>query len=571
MKQALILIITIAFFVPLLQAQTIEIREITPGEVGIKAFHLNDEGTLEISGLAGKFSEGNRSIVYYGWILDAETREVVWHQFEELRGRSYRDWRAMDNFNYQIELPQGTYELHFTGANTGRWDHPTEWSMASLDHFIESIFDPHREERYMNRVMYDLYISVKGEMEEVENEELARIRQSDALIQFIGARDHDYFEEGFNIEEETNLIIYALGEGNRDETHDGFSIYDVVTRETIYQMEFGNTTFAGGDEKNLLMKDEISLSKGSYKIIYQTDDSHSTEKWNALPPDDPSFYGVTLYPSSGSDRNNMAEYNPPKNAVPVVDLTRVRNNEIASTGFTVKEDTRIRLTAVGEGKNGEMYDYGWIIDAKTLETIWEMDEYRTDHAGGAYKNRISSEEFNIKKGDYIAYFVTDASHAYNKWNSSAPLEKELWGLSIRVVDERDHDNIETFNPTEYEPENTIASILKVRDHEYIRKSFSLNEETRIRVIALGEGSGGDMYDKGWIRNMDTGKIAWEMKFRKTQHGGGAVKNRMANDVITLPAGEYKLFYESDGSHSYSNWNSEPPYHPEGYGIRVLVD
>jgi len=36
----------------------------------------------------------------------------------------------------------------------------------------------------------------------------------------------------------------------------------------------------------------------------------------------------------------------------------------------------------------------------------------------------------------------------------------------------------------------------------------------------------------------------------------------------LPKGSYTLFYETDDSHSYRNWNDDPPRDPEMYGITI---
>ena len=49
-----------------------------------------------------------------------------------------------------------------------------------------------------------------------------------------------------------------------------------------------------------------------------------------------------------------------------------------------------------------------------------------------------------------------------------------------------------------------------------------------------------------------------MKETETTHAGGAVKNRMVDTTITLPAGVYKLRYKSDDSHSFDRWNALPP-------------
>ena len=41
-----------------------------------------------------------------------------------------------------------------------------------------------------------------------------------------------------------------------------------------------------------------------------------------------------------------------------------------------------------------------------------------------------------------------------------------------------------------------------------------------------------------------------MTYRATEPAGGAPKNRRFDGVVTLPAGEYVLRYETDDSHSF---------------------
>ena len=63
--------------------------------------------------------------------------------------------------------------------------------------------------------------------------------------------------------------------------------------------------------------------------------------------------------------------------------------------------------------------------------------------------------------------------------------------------------------------------------------------------------------------------AGPMKYSRTYHAGGAIKNRMFNDVIQLPLGKYNVFFRTDDSHSYSEWNDNPPDEKEKYGITIL--
>ena len=77
-----------------------------------------------------------------------------------------------------------------------------------------------------------------------------------------------------------------------------------------------------------------------------------------------------------------------------------------------------------------------------------------------------------------------------------------------------------------------------------------------------------MFDYGSIED-EAGRTVWRMKYDDTDAAGGTDKNRMFDGVITLPAGSYVLRYRSDGSHSYGDWNANPPDDPESWGIAVF--
>ncbi|HEY6230734.1 MAG TPA: serine hydrolase [Pyrinomonadaceae bacterium] len=104
----------------------------------------------------------------------------------------------------------------------------------------------------------------------------------------------------------------------------------------------------------------------------------------------------------------------------------------------------------------------------------------------------------------------------------------------------------------------LAQIVQVQDKEDKTVPFSLTVSQEVRIFAIGEGQAGQMFDYGWIENADNGVRAWEMQEPKTLHAGGAAKNRKIDVVITLPAGNYKLHYKSDDSHSFDHWNALPP-------------
>jgi hypothetical protein len=77
-----------------------------------------------------------------------------------------------------------------------------------------------------------------------------------------------------------------------------------------------------------------------------------------------------------------------------------------------------------------------------------------------------------------------------------------------------------------------------------------------------------MYDYGWLKNMETGKVVWKMRYRQTEHAGGARKNRKSEVILDLEPGVYVAYYKSDDSHSYRDWNMTEPYDPANWGITV---
>ena len=80
---------------------------------------------------------------------------------------------------------------------------------------------------------------------------------------------------------------------------------------------------------------------------------------------------------------------------------------------------------------------------------------------------------------------------------------------------------------------------------------------------------GEMFDYGWIAEAGSHDVVWQMNYDMTFHAGGARKNRMVNTTITLGAGRYELHFASDDSHSYDDWNMDPPDDPTMWGITVF--
>ena len=348
-------------------------------------------------------------------------------------------------------------------------------------------------------------------------------------------------------------------------------IINAETRKKVWQMDKWNTSWAGGGRKNRSFVGEVKLPAGNYVAGYATDDSHSFGKWNVLPPYDPLHYGLAIYPASDGDRKHIREFTDDYSEPVIISLTRIRDDKFRQKGFTLKKGTDLHVLAIGEfGYQDEFVDYGWIEDAVTGEVIWKMTEENTEHAGGGKKNRKFDGIVNLPAGSYMAYYVSDGSHSYRDWNAAAPIDRDLWGISVYGIGKNfDVSGIETFDDIP-ENSNILVRIIGIGDDEEIREPFTLDKSRKVHIYSLGEGKSGTMYDYAWIEDADNGDVLWEMTYRKTRHAGGAKKNREVNTDILLDAGRYYVYYVTDGSHSFPDFNASRPDYPQKWGITITL-
>ncbi|MCF8261240.1 MAG: hypothetical protein K9J12_10730 [Melioribacteraceae bacterium] len=539
------------------------------GDLKIVAFNLTKDARVKVEGTGGSFTKWDNQIAFYGWILDADTREIVWTALDRDFEEELSDIAGLIDFEAELDLKKGNYEAYYVGIDNNYY-----YKMNNFNGIWNKLFGS-RKRNFRASNIDDLFMTLRTSgavMNKRDSEEFIDDYVDKAIVSFIRVRDGEYLKEGFSLTKETKLKVYSVGEGQRKNVYDYAWIYDVKNNKRVWSMNDNYPDWAGGAEKNILVRETITLPAGSYRVHYVTDDSHSFERWNALPPDDPQFWGVVVSLVNESDRANVKPFKEVDVVKPLIELIRIGDDEFVSQGLKLEKDMDIRILCLGEGPSKDnMVDAGWIINAETRKSIWDMRGNWTDHAGGADKNRMVDEVIKLKKGSYIVYYSSDGSHSFEEWNSTPPYERERWGITIWAADENDSKFTSVFHPDDFKNENVIAEIVRVRDDDYSRENFTLESDSRVRVVAYGEGDRGGMYDFGWIENRNTRKIVWEMTYRKTEHGGGADKNRYFNDTILLEAGEYTLYYESDGSHSYRDWNASPPRDEEMYGITLLKE
>ncbi len=569
----------------------VSLKDFRTVELKTSGFELPRKMELHVKaiGAGGDYGWSYKSdnMVAYGWIIDATTRHVVWEMDVDNSDRS-KDDREFDG---TIVLNQGKYEAYFT---VPVFAHHTSFShfVTNIDHRRKPLFETDEEKKkdffgfFKGWWSEDIAEDWEKAAQNYGMEILADESQSPSVKSFSPPKsfanvlfrtnnvgEMTYIKQGISITDPIVVRIYAMGEGiKKDDLVDFGWIVDTKTRQRVWEMHWRNVDHAGGNDKNLLFEGDVSLPKGEYILHYVTDDSHSPLDWNSSPPYDPLNYGLTILAKSESDAKKFKLTDAQDFRNVIVEITGVGDDESKSSGFTLKQPSPVRVYAIGERSNSRrlLADYGYIVDARTRSKVWTMDVDKTSHAGGASKNCYVDEVITLPKGSYVVNYTTDDSHAYGDWNSDPPFDAEKYGITVMGAGENfSMTNVGKF--VEERDKSIIAQIAKVRDDEDREERFKVDKTTRIRVYAIGEGQNREMFDYGWITEAKSGNVVWEMTYSMTFHGGGNRKNRMVNTTIVLDKGEYVLHYASDDSHSWNDWNVDPPDDAEFWGITLFRD
>ena len=571
---ALLIVILLAALATLASADEIaDLKDPRPGDMQVVGFELNKPANIDLSAVSA--GEGWRDQYYcYSWLLDSKTREPVWVFGDSDDHRSSHHGRLVRESDQTLTLKPGRYELYLYTLDY----HNSPVVISGLRGLINAfgdLFDDDRDDD-IRRAVRDCYVRL--ESDDVSKDEVKYFdvtgEMPDAVLQMTRISDNEYVQKGISLKKPMSFRIYALFEqpGSYDTPVDFAWIVNEKTRERVWQIDTRRSGWAGGGEKNRIYDDTVSLDAGDYIVYYATDDSHSWNDFNVTPPFDPMNWGITLLPGNNFDAGAFSLFVPAGRNEPIIDLTRARNNRMYQQAFRLDKDGKLNVVAVGEFDESDdrFADYGWIENSKG-DIVWEMDDRNTVPGGGAAKNRMFDGIVSLPKGDYIVRYITDGSHAYHSWNADAPYDPAAWGIAIYPTELTGEKDIKEISEDDIDLEQGIlARMNRVGDNEYLHKEFKLDKPSEVKIYAIGEGDRDEMYDYAWIENADTRRVVWEMTYRNTDRAGGARKNRMFDNYISLDAGSYVVYYQTDGSHAFNDWNDARPDDPAGWGVTVKL-
>lgn len=430
-------------------------------------------------------------------------------------------------------------------------------------------------------------------------------RQEPRIISLKGFETAEVRSQGFTLPRSMKVHIYAKGGGLRrlvrahvDEPLFAYGwILNAATREVVWQMDGSNTK---RDWEYRVADRYLELPAGSYEACFANHgfgQSLLFAQW-ARNIDRRSVAGEQgerprgLLAAFGADRASLLRhwkeqvgnygleiYLPGGNPAEVptfeaplhwrnvlVSLAATGDNGHWEQAFHVRKPVTLHVYAEGEGSGRRMHDYGWILDARTRTRVWEMSMDKSQFAGGARKNRRQVETITLPAGDYEAAFVTDDSHSPADWNAAPPCDPGMYGLTLSLPADADLAAVSLTKPMTWTP---LAELVRIGNDQDRSAAFTLAGTHAVRIYAIAEGSGDEMADEAWIEDA-SGKRVWTMAYDHTLFAGGAAKNRLADEVVSLPKGTYTLHVRTDDSHAYGHWNSDPPWDPEHYGLTVYA-
>jgi hypothetical protein len=679
-----------------------DMSDFSSQELRRQPFSLGSDMDLEIDIIGARHQDSDQMYAL-GWIIDSKTREVVWSMSEEAT-RRMEDDRKLRRFDGTIYLDKGDYEAYYFAGNPlqaiTKFNFKEDIEgLGDLIGVVGDVFDDEFAKDgqlyFKQTKKFKFVLSADKNDFHLRDDKAPRLPNQ--FISLVRSRNLSDERAAFTISAQMDIEIYAIGEysESNDVFMDGAKIINAKTRDVVWAMERWNTDWAGGALKNRCFHDEINLKPGEYIVHYWTDESHTFDDWNGTPPYDPYFWGITLALTSQQYADNVKSSDIEQRKEVIVQIIKVGDDANLARDFTLKRDMKINIYAIGEGRKGYMYDYGWIERQGDDSIVWMMKEDSTDHAGGAIKNRVYDGIINLKAGDYVLRYKSDGSHSYNSWNAAQPSDARHYGITLYAYDEDYSRNMVEVGPlkslggplapgtpgqviitapapptpeeieelkSQYEEINQeyleeiqdlkeemmesphdleamedyrkeleglqkeymkqvaelkkehnlakfewndkglfvqmqeleqqmraldkknfiqvsapgsssgyLVKISSVGNDANLQASFHLDSPSRVRIYALGEGLNGGMFDYGWITNHKTGDIIWEMTYRKTEHAGGAAKNRKFDGVIMLDKGDYDVYYVTDDSHSYDSWNDYGPADPTDWGISLKLE
>ncbi len=253
------------------------------------------------------------------------------------------------------------------------------------------------------------------------------------------------------------------------------------------------------------------------------------------------------------------------------------NGETPSALVRVSEPATVEIDAVLEAAGGAVADSAALVRATApFDTLWAFRAEGSAWAGGSVKNRQARARLRLAPGLYRVSAHTDDAHAVGDWTANPPWAPWAWGVRLRRAGSPP-DAVAVFDAATAAADARagrlpeIAGVRCVGPDQTWEARFTLATPVEALLVAQGEISGSERYDYATLYR--DGDQIWQMTRDATQPAGGASRNRRAEALLSLAPGDYRLTFQTDGSHDCDGgFSGEEPDDPSLWGaVLIAVD
>ncbi len=253
------------------------------------------------------------------------------------------------------------------------------------------------------------------------------------------------------------------------------------------------------------------------------------------------------------------------------------SGETPSTLVRVSQPATVEIDAVLEAAGGVVADSAVLVRATApFDTLWAFRAEGSVWAGGSVKNRHARARLRLAPGLYRLSARTDDAHAAGDWTANPPWAPWAWGLRLGRAG-GPADAVTVFDAATAAADARagrlpeIAGVRCVGPDQTWESSFTLTTSVEALLVAQGEIDGSDRYDYATLYR--DGDQIWQMTSDATQPAGGASRNRRAEALLSLAPGDYRLTFQTDGSHDCDGgFGGDEPDDPDLWGaVLIAID
>ncbi|MCY4171365.1 MAG: hypothetical protein OXF08_07155 [Bacteroidetes bacterium] len=381
--------------------------------------------------------------------------------------------------------------------------------------------------------------------------------------------------QSFQVSGNLLVLIDAVGSVDDRRGANGLAAYSWITHissgETVWSMLNSPNTVLDGSLATIT-QDSLTLERGEYRLNFASYGQLLKHSDASFEKDQRKWKTIVHSPNNKDALRSIDGFIEYRMDDQLWDATPLGREEKREHLFEVHSPVDLTIHAIGQlGDHDEVQpvDFSRIEDVVTGQVIWQLTRDNTSWAGGALENRVFKGQRLLPPSVYRAVVTTNSTHHYDDWLGNPPYHPDGWGLRLAASQ---REAVRTFDPWMLQ-RDPIIGFTQVGDDEEHFQSFTAQDTTAIVVDALGEITGPDNgYDLARLEQQDNEgewEVLWEMSWEGSAHAGGSRKNRKEVQFFRLPPGRYTLSYESDGSHSFENWNSSEPDYPERWGVAMF--